>query len=53
MIWIRTASNDVTTSFLNGELKEDIYMKQSEGYAENGKRHLVWKVKESTYMYMA
>ena len=26
---------DVTASFLNGELKEDIYMKQPEGYAEN------------------
>ena len=28
---------DVTTAFLNGELKEDIYMKQPEGYAQSGK----------------
>ena len=36
---------DVTTAFLNGELKEDIYMKQPEGYAENGKEYLVCKLK--------
>ena len=26
---------DVTTTFLNGKLKEDVCMKQPEGYAEN------------------
>ena len=36
---------DVTTAFLNGELKEDIYMKQPEGYAAN----LVCKLKKSIY----
>ena len=41
---------DVTTAFLNGELKEDIYMKQPEGYAAKGKEHLVCKLK---MVYMA
>ena len=36
---------DVTTAFLNGELKEDIYMKQHEGYAAKEKEHLVCKLK--------
>ena len=43
---------DVTTAFLNGELKED--MKQPEGYyAENGQELLVCKLKKSicTYVY--
>ena len=40
---------DVTTAFLNGELKEDIYMKQSEGYAAKGKEHLVCKLKKKIY----
>ena len=31
---------DVTTAFLNGELKEDIHMKQPEGYAAKGKEYL-------------
>ena len=34
---------DVTTAFLNGELIEDIYIKQPEGYAENGKECMVCK----------
>ena len=40
---------DVTTAFLNGELKEDIYMKQPEGYAAKRKEHLVCKLKKSIY----
>ena len=40
---------DATTAFLNGELKEDIYMKQPEGYAQSGKEHLVCKLKKSIY----
>jgi hypothetical protein len=35
---------DVTTAFLNGELKETIYMKQPEHFVEKGKEYLVCKV---------
>ena len=41
---------DVTTAFLNGELKEDLYMNQPEGCAATGKEHLVCKLKR---VYMA
>ena len=40
---------DVTTAFLNGELKEEIYMKQPENFVEKGKEHLVCKLKRSIY----
>ena len=41
---------DVTTAFLNGELKEeDICKNQPEGYADKGKELLVCKLKKSLY----
>ena len=40
---------DVTTAFLNGELKEEVYMKQPEGYVIKGKEGLVCKLKKSIY----
>ena len=40
---------DITTAFLNGDLKESIYMKQPEGYAIKGKEKLVCKLKKSLY----
>ena len=32
---------DITIAFLNGQLKEDIYMKQLEGFAQKEEEHLV------------
>lgn len=40
---------DVTTAFLNGELQEEVYMKQPEGFAVRGKEHLVCKLNRSIY----
>lgn len=40
---------DVKTAFLNGDLEEQIYMHQPEGYVQKGKEHLVWRLKKSLY----
>jgi len=40
---------DVKTTFLHGDLEEEIYMKQLESYAMKGKTELVCKLKKSLY----
>ena len=40
---------DVKTAFLNGELKEDIYMLQPKGFQINGHEDKVYKLKRSLY----
>ena len=40
---------DVTTTFLNGELEEEVYMRQPEGFITEGQEHLVCKLKRSIY----
>ena len=40
---------DVSTAFLNGNMDEDIYMKQPPGYVKKGKEDLVCKLNRSIY----
>jgi len=40
---------DVKTAFLHGELEEDIYMNQPEGFVIPGKENLVCRLKKSLY----
>ncbi|KAH9762162.1 Integrase catalytic domain-containing protein [Citrus sinensis] len=40
---------DVKTAFLHGELEEEIYMLQPEGFAETGKENLVCRLNKSLY----
>ena len=40
---------DVKTMFLHGDLQEEIYMQQPEGFEEKSKANLVCKLKKSLY----
>ena len=40
---------DVITAFLNGDLSEEIYMEQPEGFVSPGREHLVCKLQRSLY----
>lgn len=40
---------DVKTAFLHGDLEEELYMEQPEGYRVKGKEHCVWRLKKSLY----
>jgi len=40
---------DVKTTFINGDLYEEIYMHQSQGYEVKGKENLVCRLKKSLY----
>ena len=40
---------DVKTTFLNGDLKEDVYMDQPEGFAIKGQEQKVCKLVKSLY----
>ena len=40
---------DVKTTFLHGDLNEEIYMKQPKGFLVKGKKELVYKLKKSLY----
>ena len=40
---------DVKSSFPNGELSEDVYVSQPEGFVLKGKEHLVYKLVKALY----
>ena len=40
---------DVKTSFLNGDLTEDVYMIQPDGFIEKGRERLFCKLRKSIY----
>jgi hypothetical protein len=40
---------DVKTTFLNGELEEEIYMDQSDGFAVKGQEGMIYKLLKSLY----
>jgi len=40
---------DVKTVFLHGDLEEQIYMQQPEGFSQPGHEHLVCRLKKSLY----
>ena len=40
---------DVKTAFLNGELSEEVFMSQPEGFVEQGKESFVCRLKKSIY----
>ena len=40
---------DVKIAFLHGDLEEEIYMMQIEGFMVAGKENLTWKLKKSLY----
>ena len=40
---------DVKTAFLNGDLYEEVYMQQPEGFVVDGKEDMVCRLKKSIY----
>ena len=40
---------DVNTTFLNGDLEEEVYMDQSKGFVSTRRENLVCKLKRSIY----
>ena len=46
---IELLQTDFKTKFLNGNLKEDVYMAQLEGFVVEGKEHLACHLKKSIY----
>ena len=40
---------DVKTAFLNGEISEEVYVEQPEGFIKKGQEHLVYKLVKALY----
>ena len=46
---LEVEQQDVKTTFLHGDLEEEIYMQQPEGFVKRGKEHLVCRLEKSLY----
>lgn len=40
---------DVKNAFLNGEIEEEVYVSQPEGFIQEGKEHLVYRLYKALY----
>ena len=47
---LEVAQLDVKTAFLHGDLEEEIYMEQSEGFEVSGKKHMLCKLYKSLWV---
>ena len=48
-LWLRIEHMNVKNPFLNGDLEEEVYMKQPKVFSSSNGEHLVWKLKKSIY----
>ena len=46
---INSMLSDIQFAFLNGELEEEVYWKQPDGYVKKGREHLVMRLKNDLY----
>ena len=47
---IKVYQMDVKSSFLNGELEEEVYIEQSEGFLLSEHGDFVWRLKKALYV---
>ena len=47
--WWHIMIQSYIRAFLNGDLDEEVYVQQPQGFVKSGKEHLVCKLKKSTY----
>ena len=41
---------DIKTAFLNGHLRDEVYMDQLEGFQDKGKEHMVYKLRSEEHI---
>ena len=46
---INSMLSDIKSAFLNGQLEEEVYWKQLDGYVKKGREHLVMRLKNELY----